>query len=458
MSPARVGLILLLTAAGSVTPNAARADGTWTIETVGSGVIEVSLALDATGAPCVVFSSNYNPVYARRDAGGWTLDYLVTPSVATTADEEIAGAALIFYILPSLAFDPISNEPRIAYSRATDGKMWYAAHSPSGWTYDPIGPPGDRPSLAVDAAGIPHVAYLPHGSGPVYTVRTANSWNPEPIGFGVWVSHLRLDASGNPHVALLDSYPNSDMFYAERGPGGWSPVGVDTTGNTGFASLALDAAGEPHLSYLDRSDHALRYAERNGSTWTVETVAAPVGDECDNALALGPGGEPFIAYRESNAGELRFARRDGGQWSSEFVTAGSSAGLSCSMALDAAGRPHIAYYESSVPVIRYATRSPVLGVGPIPTVSGWGIERVSPNPARAGEAFDVALRMAQAQGVALELVDPSGRRVASTASPSLGAGLQTLRWDPGVSRAGLYFLRATFASGTSASTPLIILR
>ena len=189
-------------------------------------------------------------------------------------------------------------------------------------------------------------------------------------------------------------------------------------------------------------------------------MAAPIGDASDNSLALGPGGEPFIAYRESNAGELRFARRGGGEWSSELVIGGgSSVGVSCSLALDAEGRPHVAYYDGNAVLIKYATRSSVLvGVGPVPPMSGWGIEQLAPNPARAGEPLELALRMAEARSVELELLDANGRRVATRSVSSLGAGLQTLRWDPAVSRAGLYFLRVRLGTGQSSVARLAILR
>jgi len=460
MSAARTRRLLLIVAAPALLAGPGRAAEVWTVETVGSGVIDVSLALDASGAARIAFSSRGQPAYAEHDGSAWTTDYLVPPPTPPPAGLGIAGTEIVFYVWPSLGFDPASNEPRIAYTRAENGQLWFTEHSPSGWSYQFLSYSAGPPSLVIDAAGIPHIAYSHYATGTVYAVRNGNTWSQEPIGVAGYPSSLCLDGSGNPRLALSSSSPNSDMLYAERGAGGWSSVAVDTAGNTGlYASLALDPWGESHLSYHDRTTHALRYAARSGGTWTVETVVSPVGDGCDNSLVMGPDGEPYIAFRESDSGELRFARRSGGGWSSELVVAGSGVGLGCSLALDSQGRPHIAYYDGSTG-IGYATRSSVVftGVGPAPAVHGWGIERLAPNPARPGEALELSLRMAEARSVELELLDATGRRVASRSVSGVGAGLQTLRWDPAVRRAGLYFLRARFGANESAVTRLAILR
>ena len=465
MRSARTRFLLLMVAA-ALPAGLVHADGAWTLETVMNGGLgaNVSLTLDAAGAPAMAFNYGAQPVLARRDGSGWSLDPLSTPITALPgagSEDGINSAALIFFVTPSLAFDPASGEPRIAYSKAPAHQVWYAEHSPSGWTYDPVSAFGDRPSLALDAAGDPHVVYFHDLNGPTYAVRNGTTWSEEPIGIAGDARSLRLDASGRPHVAMSLAIPNSDLLHAERGGAGWSQETCDTTGNTGFfASLVLDAAGEPHISYLDGSAHELRYAVRSGGTWTVETVAAPVGDACYNSLALAPDGEPFIAFHDAGSYDLRFARRDNGPWSSEPVETAGSVGEYCSLALDAGGRPHIGYLDGGNIRVRYATRSSVVvtGVGPAVAGHGWGIERLSPNPARVGEALELALRMADARSVTLELLDAGGRRIASRAVPGLGAGLQTLRWDPAVGRAGLYFLRARFGAGEGAVARLAILR
>jgi hypothetical protein len=272
------------------------------------------------------------------------------------------------------------------------------------------------------------------------------------------VRTLQLDASGRPHVTMYLLSSNSDLLYAKRGPGGWTVETVDTTGNVGApASLVLDASGEPHIAYVEYTTHTLRYAERSGNGWTVVPVS-PIPADAYVSLALAPGGQPFIAFRDLNAADLRFARRDQGVWSSTAVDTAGNVGRNCSMTIDATGRPHIAYHDLTNHLLLYATRSSlVTGVEPGPAANGWGIDRLAPNPLPGRGAVDLTLRVEQPGTVGIELLDLAGRVVART-ERALGAGLQTVRWDPGAPSAGLYFIRARFGPGESAVARLAILR
>jgi hypothetical protein len=69
---------------------------------------------------------------------------------------------------------------------------------------------------------------------------------------------LALDAAGDPHIGYWD-FTNRDLKYAHRSGWTWSVQVVDFAGDTGdYSSLALDANGKPHFSYS--SSTGLRYA------------------------------------------------------------------------------------------------------------------------------------------------------------------------------------------------------
>jgi hypothetical protein len=270
---------------------------------------------------------------------------------------------------------------------------------------------------------------------------------------------LRLDAQNRPRLALSLAGPNSDLLYASRDAGGWSFEAGDTSGNVGhWASLALDGSGTPHIAFLDATAHALRYATRSGPAWTVETVMEGLGDGCPNSIALDPAGQPFIAFHDVTPGDLRFARREGGVWTSEAVESAGIVGEFCSLAIDDQGRPHIGYYDRSNYRVRYATHGAVVSVDPSPAAPGVAIARLSPNPLREGGSLELVLRLDAPGAIEVEVLDPAGRRVAYRAAEAFPSGLATLRWDPGLRRAGLYFVRARSDRGGSRVVRLAALR
>lgn len=461
MSPARIAPTVVALAALAAPWGSSHAEGAWTIETVEAGGLAMiaSLALDPSGAPRMAYNSGAQPHYAWREAGGWTWESLSTPpapgSRGAERSGEIAGVQLIYFVVPSLAIDQVTAAPRIAYVKYPEDDVWYAERSGAAWTYERLSVIGNAPSLALDSQGRPHVAFQDVAAGVTYAVRDEATWTYEPVGVDEGNPALRLDSQDRPHLAMGLASPNSDLLHAAREVAGWSVEAADTSGDVGHGpSLALDGSGEPHISYYDATAHALRYAFRADGEWTVETVATPGGDWCPNSLALAPGGQPFIAFQDVNAHDLRFARREAGVWTSELVDSAGFVGDYCSLAVDDQGRPHIGYYDTSNYRLRYATRSAVVGVAPVSPEAGFA--RLSPNPLRAGQAFDLVLRLEAPCMIEAELLDVTGRRMAAHAPVTLAAGVQTLRWNPGIRRAGLYFLRVRSDRGGRLGARLVI--
>jgi len=85
---------------------------------------------------------------------------------------------------------------------------------------------------------------------------------------------LALDAAGRPHVA----YGGDHLYYAYRDGAGWHTTAVDSGLQVGvYASLALDAAGRPHIAYYDQDTDTLRYAYHDGTAWRLQAVDADDG-------------------------------------------------------------------------------------------------------------------------------------------------------------------------------------
>ncbi len=117
---------------------------------------------------------------------------------------------------------------------------------------------------------------------------------------------LALDAAGRPHIA----YGGDFLYDASYDGSAWHIEVVDPSRNVGLdASLALDALDRPHISYLDYTHWDLKYTAFDGAAWRIETVDdnGNVGEY--NSLALDAQGWPRISYYDETLGDLKYACR-----------------------------------------------------------------------------------------------------------------------------------------------------
>jgi hypothetical protein len=444
-----------------VTP--ARADGAWVLETVdnaGSSPNDcawTSLALDAQGVPRVCYSWSVNPRVATRGPSGWTYEQLVTPPHAPAAAAEPAKPAspeLLNICYPTIAIDPVSGEPRVAFDKILSSQLWYAERATGGgWSYQYVSFGEGSPQLAMDHQGSPRLML-----GADYFTRTNGIWGYEQAGDGS-VAPIRLDAQDHPKVLLMGGYPAYSIQYASRETGTWNIENLG--GPVGYSSIALDGAGNPCIAYVDGATRSLRYRYLDNGAWVFETVThAHVGYV---SVAIGGGGQPFIAYSDSFGGNhLCFARRSGGPgtpWTTETVDGSYECGYYCSLAIDAAGRPHIGYFESPTRRARYAmlptavTAVPTPGTGPT-----FRLARVFPNPYNPGSRLMLVFSLPGPRKVTVEVLDVAGRVIARHGPAPVIEGLTALPWSPAACGSGLYFIRATTDRGETSTTRFALTR
>jgi hypothetical protein len=280
---------------------------------------------------------------------------------------------------------------------------------------------GGWSSLALDAAGYPHISYMAWPDGDLkYAYKDSSGWhimiltgyNHDPYDFGHY-SSLALDAAGYAHISHWESYYSS-LQYNWQDSSGWHSYGVDGGGL--FCSLALDSRGFPHISYQGANWCYAEYAWKDMSGWHTEVVESTYSGGM--SLALDGAGLPHLCYgppskyafRDSLGwhieelegvgswlslevdalarphmcsiadGELWYTYRDGGAWQRELVDPGPVGGsvANTSLSLDASGQPSISYYCYGV--LRCASRNGV----------GWHIETVD-DESDAGSYNSLAL-------------------------------------------------------------------
>lgn len=262
---------------------------------------------------------------------------------------------------PSLALDG-AGRPRIAYG--AHGDLKYAWHDGIDWHDEVVetqpGSTGWYPSLALDGDDEPHISYYsPYSTSLMYAAYYSATWHIQTVGdpyTGGGQTALALDASARPHVAYWD-YDYLTVWYTYYDGADWQfdiVATMATGGQNVSLDLALDTAGHPHLCYYDYEVGNLIYTHYDGADWQFDTVDDDVfynGQDC--AIALDSGDGVHISYRDLG---LLYARRDGGGWQTTIVDDDFFAGSDSSLALDAQDHPHISYTDWAVPdqELRYA--------------------------------------------------------------------------------------------------------
>lgn len=225
----------------------------------------------------------------------------------------------------------VAGDPIVVYNGGPNRDLRVAKDSAGIWKYSVVLPSGNPQfiDVAVSSLDSIHVVYydgnqncLHHAVGHV----NGAPWRFEDItcdtsSVGLFPS-LALDAAGLPHIAYYNDI-NRSLYYAHFDGGTHTWIADSIRGGSSsaigkFNDLLLDANGLAKIAYLDEQSDAVFLSElaANG-TWThttvdsqnISNIGRPISMQIDDL------GKVWIAYNYySNFEKVKLLHRDGAIW------------------------------------------------------------------------------------------------------------------------------------------------
>lgn len=346
----------------------ALAAGNWQVSTVTEDIRYypfASVAYSPDNVPHIAYRDNVtrNVLHAWRPAGTWNME-VVGPSAGTFTTSVAIGPGGI----PSISYGDGLYFGNLMFAGKIADKKW------SSWertvvTRGSMGDAGQFSSLAFDRQGVPHIAYndgqvlgsLYYASLNVTTGEWAYSLIDDDgayTGDAGYSPSLKIDDADHPHVAYISDDPWGLRYATSQEGTNWTVTKLDELDRLNYfsrtytgVSLALDSRGYPHISYYNQttSDNApveLRYLSWNGTGWDHEIAATLSKRDFTTSLAIDSKDVPHIAYCDVASKSLIYATRSPlGVWTTQTAVHGPDLIRMPFLALSPAGSPGIAYYD-----------------------------------------------------------------------------------------------------------------
>ncbi len=270
----------------------------WQVEDVYDAFCsDISLRLDSQGRPRIIFTKSELLRYAYPDGAGWQVEYITTAGPY----DYLRGRR------SSLVLDS-ADYPHLTYI-TIDYKIKHLYQDASGWHEETIDDNSTYTSLAVDEGGTLHTAYV-KSFKIWYAYRDGSGWHTqslEDVSGQRWLSptSLALDAAGYPHIAYDKSAYSLGYFYKDAS--GWHAETVLQTANSDFyeaaTAIVLTGSGQPRIAFYTDVAKTLNYASRGPAGWSVETVEA-LGTDVPKqvSLSLTVDGHPRMVYGHYSQG------------------------------------------------------------------------------------------------------------------------------------------------------------
>jgi hypothetical protein len=332
--------------------------GVWTYEKVeGDGILVGWFSTIAlyNNIPRVVYydATNRGVRYADRDSSAWVCQTVENASYGATFASmavDATGKAHVTYL----------SDTAVRYAKQTTPTSWSLV------TVDTREFVGSYPSIAVDNNGYVHVSYLcvrpsygNTGQDLKYATNASGTWQTETVETNYLNSHsIAVDATGKVHIAYIRS--NEGLKYATGNLGSWNKELIHSYANNegGFCSIGIDSAGKVHIGYFfaKSSECNLEYAVGNLGSWDKERIESKPGTNSSvgwssSLMIEAPEDYVWIVYGyynwDSSTYAIKMAEGRYGSWSTYDIYSGSLDYGSLDATLDDDGKTHVSFIDTA---------------------------------------------------------------------------------------------------------------
>jgi len=245
----------------------------------------VGIALDSNNHPHISFvaSGSYcgNGLrLASYDGSGWT-----TNSIDSGSNKGCDSAIII----------DGNDNAYIAYQDRSQSKLKFATNKSGSWiNYAPdtggynIAYPGYYSSLAMDHQGQFHIAHYDSDNDDLrYSTGVPNgAWNTDVVDTSGDTGRnpsIAIDAAGDPHI-VYRAWNGWKLKYATLNPSSpnWQVSTIENGGSIGDGtgesnSIFIDDSGTMHVAYTDETNGVLRYATRSTGVTVTNEITVKFG-------------------------------------------------------------------------------------------------------------------------------------------------------------------------------------